>query len=492
MAAALGFTWRPASKAFGSFQSEDPEQLIRVADADYCAPPRLPAPQRPPDDAAFGHAARAAHFLLDPSWTFVNHGAFGASCRPALEAARAWAAHAELQPLRYIDRELFPLLCHSLRRAAALVHAPPTSLALVPNATYALSSVIASVVGPMRGGSVCMLDIGYGSVQKMLRHACGEDDRDGTAAGDGTCGVSESCGPPGSAEAGSARAEVRVLHVRLPCSRDELVSQVLAKLPADASLLVLDQVTSNTGIVMPVAEIVAGVRVRAPRCIVLVDGAHSLGQLDLDLSALDCDYFVGNFHKWLCSARGLGLLYARTPELAARVRAAVISHGFGNGFTSEYLWDGCRDYSMAVALPELLDWWSAGDRLARARTYCRALLVEAVALLVAAWGTRPHMAADCYANMACVELPAACLPPGALAPDGSGRPRCSSTHGKMLQDALHFAFRVECPVKVLDSRCYVRISAQIHNERADFEALAAAVLRIKWRALEGGAFELAM
>ena len=35
------YTWRPASKAFGSFQSEDPEALIRVAEADYTPPPRL-------------------------------------------------------------------------------------------------------------------------------------------------------------------------------------------------------------------------------------------------------------------------------------------------------------------------------------------------------------------------------------------------------------------------------------------------------------------
>ena len=276
---------------------------------------------------------------------------------------------------------------------------------------------------------------------------------------------------------------MRVLHVRLPCSRAELAAQVVARLPAGAALLVVDQVTSNTGIVMPLAEIIAGARAKAPGCLILVDGAHGVGQLELDLPALGCDFFVGNFHKWLCSARGLGLLYARTPELAARVRAAVVSHGFGGGFTSEFLWDGCRDYSTAVALPELLDWWAAGERIARARDYCRALLAEALALLEAAWGTRAHMPRDCYANMGCVELPTACLPPGAVGTDGAVR--VTSTHGKMLQDALHFGCRVEVPVKVLDGRAFVRVSAQIYNERADFEALAAAVSAMRWRKVPG-------
>ena len=88
-----------------------------------------------------------------------------------------------------------------------------------------------------------------------------------------------------------------------------------------------------------------------------------------------------------------------------------------------------------------------------------------------------------------VELPASCLPPGAVSADGAVR--CTSTHGKMLQEALHFGFRVEAPVKVLDSRCFVRISAMVYNDRADFEALAAAVLRIRWRAGADGSVELA-
>jgi hypothetical protein len=60
----------------------------------------------------------------------------------------------------------------------------------------------------------------------------------------------------------------------------------------------------------------------------------------------------------------------------------------------------------------------------------------------------------------------------------------------MLQDALHFGFFVECPVKVLGSRCFVRISAMVYNERACYEALAAAVLRIGWLKRDDGGVEL--
>lgn len=225
-----------------------------------------------------------------------------------------------------------------------------------------------------------------------------------------------------------------------------------------------------------------------------------------------------NGHKWLASSRGVAALFVAPG--APPVRSPIVSHGYGKGFTSEFIWDGARDYTPAVALPALLSWWRWAGGLAAARAYCRGLLAEAVALLCAAWGTRTHAPMACYSHMACVELPAAALPPGAVSWPGepSAPPTftCSATHGKRLQDALYHR-RVECPVKVLpgpaaaapcadgscggpaaaaagqDLRAYVRISAYVYNSRADFERLAAAVASLAepgaWEEAGGGNVE---
>jgi selenocysteine lyase/cysteine desulfurase len=32
---------------------------------------------------------------------------------------------------------------------------------------------------------------------------------------------------------------------------------------------------------------------------VLIDGAHALGSLDINMAEIDADYYVSNAHKWL-------------------------------------------------------------------------------------------------------------------------------------------------------------------------------------------------
>ena len=52
-----------------------------------------------------------------------------------------------------------------------------------------------------------------------------------------------------------------------------------------------------------------------------------------------------------------------------------------------------------------------------------------------------------------------------------GRP-ATSTDAKMVQDALHNDYNVECPVKCVGGKLYVRISAHVYNEPASLTTLS--------------------
>ena len=44
-----------------------------------------------------------------------------------------------------------------------------------------------------------------------------------------------------------------------------------------------------------------------------------------------------------------------------------------------------------------------------------------------------------------------------------------------MQDLLHYQYHIEVPIKLIQARLYVRISAHIYNCLDDYVALAAAV-----------------
>jgi len=58
---------------------------------------------------------------------------------------------------------------------------------------------------------------------------------------------------------------------------------------------------------------------------------------------------------------------------------------------------------------------------------------------------------------------------------------CIGKEAVELQDALYHIYKIEVPVKHLQNRLYVRISAHIYNTMEDFEKLGKALLELRPR-----------
>jgi len=426
-------------KGFGSFHSENVKDLLASAivpsGADEIVGKRVNLTE-------FGEPAREA-FLIDfEQWTFLNHGAFGGACKVAMNARDAYSHYMERNSLRFIDRELFPLVIHSIKRMAALVHGDPARLVFCPNATTAINAVVQRSI--KKGDVVFCLDIAYGSVKTLLKEQCQQV---------------------------GASLHLQPLDTKNLTSKQDIINQVKLAMPSDCTFAVFDHVASNTAIVMPIRELIQHAHALGAK--VLIDGAHGLGSLDLYLDELGAEWYASNCHKWLSSTKGVGILYVQ-PAVVEQTRPLIVSHGWNNGFTEEWIWDGTRDYAGQVAMPLVLDWWeSVPGGLAGARNYCQTLLLRATRYLTCFWGTQTHVDASLYSHMACVEIPQHAWP--------FPQQAANSEQAKIIQDTLHYIFKIECPVKVLDGSLCFRISAQIYNTMSDYEKLAEAVNKLKWQ-----------
>ena len=108
--------------------------------------------------------------------------------------------------------------------------------------------------------------------------------------------------------------EIPVYTGETEISEDDFVQvfqQGVDKHGADnVALIVFSHITYKTGTRLPAKRICQ--EVAAPNNIMtLIDGAHSIGMVDLDFQDIGCDFYAGSGHKWQCGPGATGILYVR-------------------------------------------------------------------------------------------------------------------------------------------------------------------------------------
>jgi isopenicillin-N epimerase len=118
-------------------------------------------------------------------------------------------------------------------------------------------------------------------------------------------------------------------------------------------LVALTHVSSNSGDLLPVADICAAARARG--ILSLVDGAQAFGVLDLDLAAMKPDFYTGSMHKWPCGPKEKGLLYANS-AVHERLHLSIVGlYGGQVGLSRTFEANGQRDDASIAALVESLN-----------------------------------------------------------------------------------------------------------------------------------------
>ena len=101
-----------------------------------------------------------------------------------------------------------------------------------------------------------------------------------------------------------------------PQSDDDVVAVYENAITAKTRLLMVCHMINITGQILPVKKIVEMAHGHGVQ--VMVDGAHTFGQLDFTIGDLGgCDYYGSSLHKWLGAPLGAGILHVRSDRIAS-------------------------------------------------------------------------------------------------------------------------------------------------------------------------------
>jgi L-cysteine/cystine lyase len=111
------------------------------------------------------------------------------------------------------------------------------------------------------------------------------------------------------------RAGINVRVAPVTADPERLLAEISRLLSGRTRLVFASHVAWSSGQVLPAAEICR--LARAAGALAVLDGAHALGQLPVDVRAIGCDAYVGCGHKWLLGPQGTSFAYLARERLEA-------------------------------------------------------------------------------------------------------------------------------------------------------------------------------
>lgn len=378
------------------------------------------------------HSALKSQFLLNPEITFLNFGSFGACPKPVFADYQQWQLELEREPVQFIAVNSAANLKRSREALAAYVHCDADDLVYVPNPSYAVNTVAKSL-GLQPGDEVLATNIEYGACDKAWDFVCGQ-----------------------------TGAKYVRQEITLPIqSKEDFIQEFFKGLSDRTKLVFISQITSTTGLILPVKEICELAKEKG--LITFVDGAHVPGQLPLDLSALQADIYTGACHKWMLTPKGCSFLYVK--KEFQPMDPLVVSWGYKSIFPSDSLFldlhqmSGTRDFSAYLTVPKAIEfmeehnWWQvAAD--------CRKLVQENAQRFCDLVGSKPlaPVTDEFIAQLFSI-------------PIRTERP-------EELQRHLFEKYKIEIPVMRQESSVYLRYSINAFNSQEDLDRLYAALQEI--------------
>jgi len=369
-------------------------------------------------------------FLLDPSITYLNFGSFGACPKPIFEKYQEWQLKLEREPVQFIVNDGIEALANVRHSLGEFIGCDASDVVCVMNPSYAINTIAKSLKLSV-GDEVLTTNLEYGACDRTWEYYC---DRAG--------------------------AKYVKQPIELPIeSVSTFVEQFWKGYTTKTKAIFISQITSATGLILPVAEICAEAKKRG--LITIVDGAHVPGHIPLNLKTLQADVYTGACHKWMMAPKGCSFLYVKK-EHQHWVDPLLISWGFQSDFPSESTFidwhqtTGTRDFSAFLTIPECLSFRTKYN-WDEVSMNCRKLVQQNALRFCDLAGTAPlSEISDSFIGQL-FSIP------------------INTNDPVKLQRQLFEKYKIEIPVATQNGRSYLRYSIQAFNTQAELDYLYDAI-----------------
>lgn len=377
---------------------------------------------------ADGAAAKTA-WTLSKQYLHVNHGSFGAVPADVQKLQRELRAEMDAAPVKWFI-ELPAKIAAARAELAEIFSVSESSLAMVPNAS-AGATVVFNSLDLQPDDEIVVTNHGYGAVTMGAQRV-------------------------------AAKARARVIAAEIPIDADaqEAAAAVVSAISARTKLLVIDQITSPTGLALPVQQISQFARERGIQ--VLIDAAHAPGLIAAPLEGLEADFWTGNLHKFGCAPRGAAMIVAR-PEVAQRLNPIIDSWGAPYPFPIKFDHQGTQDqtaYLSATASWNFIEstwgWDTVRRYMSELADYAQQVIAESFSAIT---GEDHRSPAKLTVNaLRLVKLPSGLVTNSEEA--NQLRDFCTREHGLQAAFTWH------------QGQGYFRLSTHAYTTAADFEEFA--------------------
>jgi isopenicillin-N epimerase len=378
------------------------------------------------------------HWGLDDKTVFLNHGSYGATPTIVLDEQKRWQRILEKDPVRFYE-EIAPDALRKSREAIAnLVNCDPEDLALIENATSGVNIILRSLSFE-KGDEIIVPDHAYQACRNTIDY------------------VAEKWG-----------AIVITCEIPFPVENTQIIiDNVMKCVTKRTKLALIDTVTSPTGLRMPFEELVGLLESKGVN--VLLDAAHGIGMIPLNLEKIGASYTTSNCHKWLCAPKGSAFLHVKK-DLQEFIHPLTISHGMtvplgeSTRFRHEFDWTGTRDISAWCVLPFVIEELSQLVDMSweEIMKHNKDLVIQGRNIICKKLNIEPQCPDEMVASISTIKI-------SSKKDNGVDFHELDPLHLELLKN-----YNIQVPVWYWPSPegRYIRISAQLYNNKEEYEYLA--------------------